>query len=184
MEKYDAIIIGSGQAANPLAHKLAAAGWRTALIEKKWIGGTCINTGCTPTKTAIASGRVAYLTKRSADYGICTTGWSVDIEKVIRRKNAHVLAARESSAKRLLETHNLEVHFGTAMFTGQKEVTVSHEDGSTGTMTAEKIFLNTGTRPVIPSIPGLADVPYFTSENILDQMVVPAHLAIIGGGYI
>src|SRR5579872_1966120 len=131
MDKYDAIIIGSGQAANPLAKKLAAAGWRTALIEKKWIGGTCVNTGCTPTKTAIASGRVAYLTKRSADYGIRTTGWSVDMETVVRRKNAHVLAARGSSSKRLLETHNLNVHFGTAMFTGRKEITISREDGST-----------------------------------------------------
>jgi pyruvate/2-oxoglutarate dehydrogenase complex dihydrolipoamide dehydrogenase (E3) component len=184
MEKYDAIIIGSGQAANPLAQKLPAAGWRTALIEKKWIGGTCINTGCTPSKTAIASGRVAYLTKRSAVYGIRTTGWSVDMETVIRRKNAHVLAARESSSKRLLETHNLNVHFGTAMFTGHKEVTVMRDDGSTGTITAENIFVNAGTRPLIPSIPGLADVPYFTSENILDLLVVPAHLAIIGGGYI
>ena len=184
MEKYDAIIIGSGQAANPLAKKLAAAGWRTALIEKKWIGGTCINTGCTPSKTAIASGRVAYLTKRSADFGIRTTGWSVDMETVVRRKNAHVLAARESSSKRLLETPNLKVHFGTALFTGPKEVTVLQDDGSTATITAEHIFLNTGTRPVIPPIPGLAEIPFFTSENILDLLVVPAHLAIIGGGYI
>jgi len=91
MLKYDAIIIGSGQAANPLAHKLAEAGWKTALIEKKFIGGTCINVGCTPTKTLVASGRVSYLVKRSSDYGINMTGYSVDIESVIRRKNAHVL---------------------------------------------------------------------------------------------
>src|ERR1700754_372322 len=103
MLKYDAIIIGSGQAANPLAGKLAAKGWKTALIEKKFIGGTCINVGCTPTKNLLASGRVAYLTKRSADYGVHTTGYSIDIESVIRRKNAHVITARESSAKRLLE---------------------------------------------------------------------------------
>ena len=76
MNKYDAIIIGSGQAANPLASKLAAAGWKTALVEKKWVGGTCINVGCTPTKTLVASGRVAYLAKRSADFGVHTTGWS------------------------------------------------------------------------------------------------------------
>ena len=184
MVKYDAIIIGSGQAANPLAGKLAAAGWRTALIEKKFIGGTCLNTGCTPTKTLIASGRVAYLAKRSKDFGILTADVSVDIESVVRRKNAKVLAARESSSKRLLETHGLDVHFGIAAFSGAKEVTVTREDGSAATMTADHIFIDTGTRPVIPPIPGLETIPYFTSDTILDLLVIPAHLAIIGGGYI
>lgn len=184
MVKYDAIIIGSGQAANPLAKKLAAAGWKTALIEKKWIGGTCVNVGCTPTKTLIASGRVAYLVKRSADFGINTTGWSVDIETVIRRKNAHVLSARESSAKSLLETPNLDVHFGIAMFSGHKEISLHRDDGSSGTMTAGHIFINTGTGPVIPPIPGLSSVDYLTSDTILDLMVIPSHLVIIGGSYI
>jgi pyruvate/2-oxoglutarate dehydrogenase complex dihydrolipoamide dehydrogenase (E3) component len=184
MVKYDAIIIGSGQAANPLAKKLVAAGWKTALIERKFIGGTCINVGCTPTKTLIASGRVAYLVKRSADFGIHTTGHSVDIESVIRRKNAHVLASRESTAKSLLETHNLDVHFGHVLFSGPKELTLTRDDGSTGTMTADKIFINTGARPTIPPIPGLADIPYLTSDTILDLLEIPSHLAIIGGGYI
>jgi len=184
MTKYDAIIIGSGQAANPLAAKLAAAGWKTALIEKKFIGGTCLNTGCTPTKTLIASGRVAYLAGRSADFGIQTGKVTVDIGSVIRRKNAKVLAARESSAKRLLETHNLEVHFGTALFSGPKEIDLLRDDGSNGTMTADHIFINTGTRPVIPTIPGLGTVPYLTSDSILDLMVIPPHLVIIGGSYI
>ncbi|HEV9036226.1 MAG TPA: FAD-dependent oxidoreductase, partial [Puia sp.] len=184
MIKYDAIIIGSGQAANPLASKLAAAGWKTALIEKKFIGGTCLNTGCTPTKTLIASGRVAYLARRSPDFGIHTGEVTVDIEAVIRRKNAKVLAARESSSKHLLETHNLDIHFGTAFFSGPKEVTVLRDDGSNGTMTADHIFINTGTRPVIPTIPGLGTIPYLTSDTILDLMVIPSHLAIIGGSYI
>jgi pyruvate/2-oxoglutarate dehydrogenase complex dihydrolipoamide dehydrogenase (E3) component len=184
MLKYDAILIGSGQAANPLAGKLAAAGWKTALIEKKFIGGTCINVGCTPTKTLIASGRVAYLTKRSADYGVHTTGYSIDIESVIRRKNAHVITARESSAKRLLETDNLDVIFGNAVFSGPKEVTVTKEDGSVATMTAEKIIINTGTRPVVPSIAGLSEIHYYTSDTILDLLSIPSHLAIIGGSYI
>ncbi|HEY4285564.1 MAG TPA: mercuric reductase [Puia sp.] len=184
MLKYDAIIIGSGQAANPLAGKLAAAGWKTALIERKFIGGTCINVGCTPTKTLIASGRVAYLTKRSADYGVHTTGYSIDIESVIRRKNAHVLTARESSAKRLLETPDLDVIFGNAFFSGSKEVTVTREDGSIATMTAEKIIINTGTRPVIPQIAGLPEVHYYTSDTILDLLSIPSHLVIIGGSYI
>ncbi|MBS1664668.1 MAG: mercuric reductase [Bacteroidetes bacterium] len=184
MVKYDAIIIGSGQAANPLAKKLAAAGWKTALIEKKFIGGTCINVGCTPTKTLVASGRVAYLVKRSADFGIHTNGFSVDIETVIRRKNEHVLASRESSAKRLLETHNLDVVFGNAAFTGTREVTVTKEDGSVSTMTADKIFINTGTRPVVPPIAGLAGIHFLTSDTILDLLVIPSHLVIIGGSYI
>ena len=184
MVKYDAIIIGSGQAANPLAKKLAAAGWKTALIERRWIGGTCVNVGCTPTKTLIASGRVAYLVKRSADFGINTTGWSVDIEAVIRRKNAHVIPARESSAKSLLETPNLEVHFGSAMFSGHKEITLNRDDGTSGTMTAEHIFINTGTRPVIPKIPGLSSIDYLTSDTILDLMEIPSRLVIVGGSYI
>jgi pyruvate/2-oxoglutarate dehydrogenase complex dihydrolipoamide dehydrogenase (E3) component len=184
MVKYDAIIIGSGQAGNPLAKKLADAGWKTALIEKKFIGGTCINVGCTPTKTLIASGRIAYLVRRSADFGIHTTGYSVNIEEIIKRKNAHVLQARESSAKRLLETENIDVHFGYAKFTGPKEISLMRDDGSTGTITAGKIFINTGTRPVIPPIPGLADIPFLTSDTILDLLEIPSHLAIIGGSYI
>ena len=184
MVKYDAIIIGSGQGANPLAKKLAAAGWKTALIEKKWIGGCCINVGCTPTKTLIASGRVAYLVRRSADYGIHTTDLSVDIETVIRRKNAHVLQSRESTAKSLLETPNLDVHFGTAVFTGAKEIMLARDDGSSDRMTAEHIFINTGTSPVIPPTPGLSSVNFLTSDTILDLMAVPSHLAIIGGSYI
>ena len=184
MIKYDAIIIGSGQAANPLAGKLAAAGWKTALIEKKWIGGTCVNVGCTPTKTLIASGRVAYLVKRSADFGVHTTGYSIDIEAIIRRKNGHVIPAREGLTKRLLATENLDVLFGHAVFSAPKEVTVTKEDGSVSVLTADKIFLNTGTRPVIPPIPGLDKIAYLTSDTILDLMTIPAHLAIIGGSYI
>ena len=184
MVKYDAIIIGSGQAANPLAGKLAAAGWKTALIEKKFIGGTCVNVGCTPTKTLIASGRVAYLVKRSADFGVHTTGYSIDIEAVIRRKNGHIVPAREGLTKRLQATKNLDVLFGLAAFSAPKEVTVTKEDGNVSVLTADKIFLNTGTRPVIPPIPGLDKIAYLTSDTILDLMTLPAHLVIIGGSYI
>lgn len=184
MTKYDAIIIGSGQGGNPLAKKLAAAGWKTALIEKKFIGGTCINVGCTPTKALIASGRVAYLAKRSADFGVHTSNWYIDIQAFIQRKNGIVLQARESSTKSLLETANLDVHFGRAVFTGQKEITLHRDDGSSGTMTAEHIFLNTGCRPSVPPIPGLESIQYFTSDTILDLLEIPEHLAIIGGSYI
>lgn len=184
MTKYDAILVGSGQAANPLAKKLAAAGWKTALIERHWVGGTCVNVGCTPTKTLIASGRVAYLVKRSADFGIRTTGFGVDVETFIKRKNSIVLASREGSTKGLLSTANLDLIFGTAVFTGPKELTVTKNDGSADILTAEHIFLDTGAVPVIPPIPGLSDIPYLTSSSILDLMEIPKHLVIIGAGYI
>jgi pyruvate/2-oxoglutarate dehydrogenase complex dihydrolipoamide dehydrogenase (E3) component len=184
MNKYDAIIIGSGQAANPLASKLAAAGWKTALIEKKWVGGTCINVGCTPTKTLVASGRVAYLAKRSADFGVHTTGWSIDIEAVIRRKNEHVLTARNGIAKRMSETKNIDLIYGEASFTGPKIVVVKKEDGSSSTLTAETIFLNNGARPNIPPTPGLDSIDYLTSSTLLDLLVIPSHLVIIGAGYV
>ena len=184
MIKYDAIIIGSGQAGNPLAKKLAAAGWKTAIIEKKWAGGTCINVGCTPTKTLIASGRIAYLMRRSADFGVHTTGISINIEEVLERKNEVVLSSRKSSTRGLEETHNLDLIFGNAVFTGPKEVTVSKEDGSKKILTASTIFLNTGTQPVIPPIPGLDGTAYLTSTSIMDLAEIPAHLLIIGGSYI
>jgi pyruvate/2-oxoglutarate dehydrogenase complex dihydrolipoamide dehydrogenase (E3) component len=184
MTKYDAILVGSGQAANPLAKKLAAAGWRTALIERQWVGGTCINVGCTPTKTLIASGRIAYLVKRAGDFGIHTTGFSVDVEAFLRRKNAIVLHYRESGTKGLVGTPNLDLIFGTASFSAPKEITVTLEDGSTDTLTAENIFLDTGAVPVIPPIPGLIEIPYLTSSTIMDLMEIPSHLVIIGGSYI
>jgi pyruvate/2-oxoglutarate dehydrogenase complex dihydrolipoamide dehydrogenase (E3) component len=184
MIKYDAILVGSGQAANPLAKKLAAAGWKTALIERQWVGGTCVNIGCTPTKTMIASGRVAYLVKRSADYGIRTSGFDVDVETFLRRKNSVVLTFREGSTKSLLNTPNLDLIFGTAAFSGPKELAVVKEDGSSETLTADCIFLNAGAYPFIPPVPGLGDIPYLTSASILDLHEVPRHLAIIGGGYV
>jgi pyruvate/2-oxoglutarate dehydrogenase complex dihydrolipoamide dehydrogenase (E3) component len=184
MTKYDAILIGSGQAATPLARKLASAGWKTAIVERQWVGGTCVNVGCTPTKTMIASGRVAYLVKRSADYGIRTTGFNVDVETFLRRKNSVVLTFREGSTKSLLNTPNLELIFGTAAFTGPKELVVVKQDGSSETITAEYIFLNAGAHPFIPPIPGLDSIPYLTSSSILDLHEIPAHLAIIGGGYV
>ena len=184
MTKYDAIIIGSGQAGNPLAKKLANAGWKVVVIERKWVGGTCVNVGCTPTKSMIASGRIAYLVKRSRDFGIDVTGWSVDMQEVVRRKNAIVLSSRESSMLGLLQPANIKIEFGNAVFTGDKEVTVTKEDGSQSTLTAPHIFINAGTSPLIPSIPGLESSGYFTSDTIMDVMEVPRHLVIIGGSYI
>jgi pyruvate/2-oxoglutarate dehydrogenase complex dihydrolipoamide dehydrogenase (E3) component len=184
MTTYDAIIIGSGQAGNPLGKKLAAAGWKTAIIEKKWVGGTCVNVGCTPTKTLIASGRIAYLMRRSADFGVHATGISINIKEVLKRKNELVLSSRESSTNSLQKTENLDLIFGNAAFTGPKEITVSKEGGAKEIFNAPTIFLNTGTQPVIPPIPGLDGVRYLTSTSIMDLEEIPAHLLIIGGSYI
>ena len=184
MTKYDAILVGSGQGANPLAKKLAAAGWKTALIERQWVGGTCVNVGCTPTKTMIASGRVAYLVKRSADFGIRTSGFDVDVETFLRRKNSVVQTFREGSTKSLLNTPHLDLIFGTAAFSGPKEIAVVKADGSPETLTADYFFLNAGCHPFIPPIPGLDAIPYLTSASILDLHEIPAHLAIVGGGYV
>jgi pyruvate/2-oxoglutarate dehydrogenase complex dihydrolipoamide dehydrogenase (E3) component len=184
MTKYDAILIGSGQAATPLARKLAVAGLKTALIERQWVGGTCVNVGCTPTKTMIASGRVAYQVKRSAEYGVRTAGFAVDVETFLRRKNSVVLTFREGSTKSLLNTPNLQLIFGTAAFSGPKELAVVMPDGSSEQITADNIFINAGAHPFIPPIPGLDGVPYLTSASVLDLHEIPTHLAIIGGGYV
>ena len=184
MIKYDAVIIGAGQAGSPLAKKLADAGWKVAIIERQWVGGTCVNTGCTPTKTLIASGRVAHLIRRSDEFGIHTRGSSIDIEAVIKRKNAVVLSSREGSTKGLLEKSNLDLIFGNAVFSGPKEVTVTKEDGSRSILTAEKIFINTGTRAQLPPVPGLDSVHYLTSSSLLDLLEIPEHLVIMGGSYI
>src|SRR5580658_1338060 len=184
MTKYDAILIGSGQAANPLAKKLASAGWKTVIVERQWVGGTCVNVGCTPTKTMIASGRVAYLVKRSAEFGIRSTASGVDVETFLRRKNSVVQTFREGSTKSLLNTPHLDLIFGTAAFSGTKEIDVVKSDGSRETLTADYIFLNAGAHPFIPPVPGLNDIPYLTSATILDLHEIPTHLAIIGGGYV
>jgi pyruvate/2-oxoglutarate dehydrogenase complex dihydrolipoamide dehydrogenase (E3) component len=184
MTKYDAIIIGSGQAGNPLARKLASAGWKVAVIERKWVGGTCINTGCTPTKTMIASGRIAHLVGRSREFGIEVKDHAVNMEEIVRRKNAVVLAFRESTMRGLLQPANIKIEFGNAVFTGDKEITVTKEDGSQSTLTAPHIFINTGASPFIPGIKGLEGSGYLTSDTIMDVMEVPRHLVIIGGSYI
>jgi len=183
-QKKDAVIIGSGQAGNPLAKRLAAAGWKCALIERKWAGGTCINDGCTPTKTMIASARVAHLIQRSAEFGIHTTGFSVNIKEVLSRKNSVVDSFRGSIEKRLRQTPNLDYLFGEAFFSGEKEITVTKEDGSREAITAEKIFINAGTRPQIPAVPGLEGIPYLTSTSIMDLPEIPSQLLILGGSYI
>src|SRR5215212_762633 len=144
-EKYDAIIIGSGQAGGPLSTALAGDGKKVALIEREHVGGTCINEGCTPTKTMVASARVAYLARRAADYGVGTGRITVDMARVRERKRAIVESFRGGSQRRLEATDGLELVFGEATFTGLREIAVGDRRVS-----AELVFLNTGGRPAAP----------------------------------
>src|SRR5271165_4593349 len=123
-ERFDAVLIGSGQAANPLAGALAKAGKKTAVIESKHVGGTCINEGCTPTKTMVASGRVAYLARRGADYGVVTGPISIDLKKVRERKREVVESFRSGNEKRLQTTANIELIYGLGRFTGPKTLQI------------------------------------------------------------
>lgn len=184
MKKYDAIIIGSGQAGTPLAKKLAKAGWKTAIIEKRFVGGTCVNDGCTPSKTMAGAARMAYMAGRAQEFGIPSDPSQIDLETVVDRKNSVVSRSREGLLKSLTETPGLDLLTGTATFSGHKTVSVTYTDGSADELSAEHIFINTGTRPRIPSIPGLDNVPYLTSTTLLDIREKPAHLLILGSGYI
>src|SRR6201987_5014253 len=157
--QYDAIVIGSGQGGNPLAIALAKAGMRPALIERKHVGATCINEGCTPTKTMVASGRVAYLARRAADYGVHTGSISIDMEKFRQRKLDIVEKFRGGNEKRINGTPNLELIMGEARFTDPKTVNVRLNDGTEQTISAQRIFINAGTRASRPKIQGLDQVP-------------------------
>src|SRR6202047_238712 len=183
-QHYDAIVIGSGQGGTPLCQALANAGLRTALIEKIHVGGTCINEGCTPTKTMVASGRVAYLARRGPDYGVNTGSITVDMSRVRERKRANVTTLRNGSQARIEKTPNLDLLFGDASFTGPRSVHVRLQDGSQRTLTADKFFLNAGCRASVPSLEGLQSVPYLDSTSIMELDAVPEHLLVIGGGYI
>ncbi|MXV53306.1 FAD-dependent oxidoreductase [Pedobacter sp. HMF7647] len=185
MKQYDAIIIGAGQAGTPLSKKLAKAGWKTALIEKRFIGGTCVNDGCTPTKTLIASAKAAYIAAKQADeLGIKIGSFEIDFAKIMKRKNEIVMNGREGSEKSIRETENLDLVFGEAIFTGDKIIEVRTTSGEVLELSADYFFIDTGTRTKIPDIEGINKVPYLTSTSILDLKQLPDHLLILGGGYI
>ena len=184
MDHYDAIIIGSGQAGNPLAKAAAEAGWKTALVERAYIGGTCINYGCTPTKTMFNSARVAYLARRSTDYGVHHGKLTVNMREVRERKQRVVEEFRENGLKGIRQTRNLDLIKGKASFIGPHEIEVQLNDGPVRPLTAEKIFINTGGRPVRPQLEGIDDVPTLDSTSIMELDEVPEHLLVLGGGYI
>ena len=181
---YDAIIIGSGQAGKPLATALGQAGWKTALIERAYIGGTCINFGCTPSKTMFNSARVAYLARRAADYGVHHGEVTVNMREVRERKQRVVDTFRESGLRGIERTENLTLFWGDARFTGPHELEIRQNDGATRLLTAEKIFINTGGRPAIPQLSGINTVPALDSTSIMELDELPGQLLVLGGGYI
>src|ERR1700756_2060104 len=181
---YQAIVIGSGQGGTPLSMALAGAGLRTALIERSQLGGTCINEGCTPTKTMVASGRVAYLARRGADYGVGTGEIRIDMQRVRQRKRDIVENFRSRREARMAKAANLEVIYGEASFVGPKTLSVRLRDGGQRTFFAERVFINAGARPSVPKLEGLADVPFLDSTSIMEVGSVPEHLLVLGGGYI
>src|SRR5438876_2328355 len=155
---YDAIVIGAGQAGGPLSTTLARAGWKTALIERVHVGGTCINEGCTPTKTMVASGRVAYLARRGADYGVQTGPVTIDMTKVRQRKRDIVDSFRNSGQRRIETTDGVDLLMGETSFTGPQTLEVRLNNGETRELTAATIVINAGARPAKPSMTGIEDV--------------------------
>ncbi|MBA3610700.1 MAG: mercuric reductase [Rubrobacter sp.] len=183
-QQYDAVIIGSGQGGNPLAKALAAAGRKTAVIEREHAGGTCVNEGCTPTKTMVASARAAYIARRAADYGVETGPVSVDMSVVRGRKRDIVDKFRGGNEKGLESADNLDLIMGEARFIGPKELEIQLNDGGTLEIAAENIFINVGARPGEVPVDGLGAVPYLDSTSIMELDEVPEHLIVLGGGYI
>ena len=179
MTHYDAIIIGAGQAGFPLAGALTELGWHVALVEGRALGGTCVNDGCTPTKTIIASARAAHLARRGADFGVQTGPVSVDFARVMARKNAIVEQYRGGIESWLGGIDNLTIYEAYATFEGPHRVRAGD-----ALLESERIYINTGAHPFIPPIPGLDRVPYLDSTSILELTALPQHLIILGGGYI
>lgn len=180
---YDAIVIGSGQAGGPLASALGAHDWQTAIVEQDHPGGTCVNYGCTPTKTMVASAEVAWVARRAGDYGVQTGDVSVDMSIVRKRKRDMVESFRQGSTSGLESAENVELIRGEARFTGDKQIEVNGPHGP-ATLTADRFFINTGTRNSTPPIDGLDSVDYLDSTSIMELDYVPEHLIVIGGGYI
>jgi pyruvate/2-oxoglutarate dehydrogenase complex dihydrolipoamide dehydrogenase (E3) component len=176
---FDAIVVGAGQAGPALAGRLVDAGMTVALIERHHVGGTCVNTGCKPTKTMVASAYAAHLARRGADYGVRTGDVSVDLAKVHARAEKVILDSRRSNEDWLGEMAGLTLIRGHARFTGPRTLAIGDE-----TITAPRIFLNVGGRPAIPDLPGVEDVPYLTNSGMIALTEAPEHLVVVGGSYI
>ncbi len=179
MTNFDAIILGSGQAGNPLAYKLAQDGKRVAVIERGPLGGTCINTGCTPTKAMIGSAQVAHYARNSARWGVHAGDVSVNMAEILERKEKIVAGSRSSWEKKFEGAENPKLYRGSAVFTGKRQLLVNGKE-----ICAEHVFIDVGTRPGVPDIPGLTEVPYLSSDDMIQLREVPRHLIVIGGGYV
>lgn len=179
-QAYDAIVIGAGQAGPSLAVRLASSGMRVAIVERKYFGGTCVNTGCIPTKTMVASAYAARMARRAAEFGVMLNGpVSVDMKRVKARKDEVFLKSRNGVEKWLRSTPNLSVYKGAARFQAPHELSVGAER-----LMADKIFINVGGRAVIPAMPGLDQVPYLTNSSMMEVDYLPGHLVIVGGSYV
>jgi len=177
---FDAIVIGTGQSGPFLAVRMATAGQRVAIIERGRFGGTCINTGCIPTKTLVASAYAAHLTRRAGEFGIQSAGpVCADMKRVKARKDEIAGESRRSLQSWLRSTSNCTVYHGHARLESSNEVRVGEE-----LLAAPRVFLNVGARAAIPSLPGVLDTPYLTNSTLLDLDVLPRHLVIVGGGYV
>jgi len=179
-QKFDAIILGAGQSGPSLARRLTSEGLKTAIIERKLFGGTCVNVGCTPTKTLLASARAAYMARRGRDFGVVIDGGvHVDMAMIKARKDTVVRQSSDGVTNWLKNMPNLSVYEGHGRFTGPDTVRVNG-----ALLQADRIFINTGARAYIPEIPGLGQVDYLTSSGMMDVDYLPEHLVIIGGSYI
>lgn len=177
--RYNAIVIGSGQGGNPLAYALADLGWSVALVEEGPLGGTCINTGCTPTKTMVASAQVAYYARNGKRWGVRTGEVSVDLPAVVARKTKMVESFRSGHEKRVRDHQTMRLYRTHGRFTGPHQV---NADGTL--LESDHIFIDTGTRAGVPPLDGLNSVPYVTNASIMELSAVPEHLLVIGGGYV
>ena len=180
MPDFDAIIIGTGQAGPSLAFRLAAAGMKVAVAERNLVGGTCVNTGCTPTKALVASAYAAQMARRGAEYGVVTAGEvGVDMRRVKARKDAIVAQSRDGLAAALDNAANISLFRGHARFVSPREVEIGGER-----LRAERIFVNVGGRALVPDMPGIDQVPYLNNSSMMAIDVLPPHLIIVGGSYI
>ncbi|MDX1375985.1 MAG: FAD-containing oxidoreductase [Burkholderiales bacterium] len=178
-ERYDAIVIGAGQAGPALCARLDREGLRTALIERKLVGGTCVNNGCIPTKTLVASAHAVHMARRGAEFGFRAPGLEVDMAAVKRRKDGVVKQSADGVANWIGGMKNVTLIRGHARFAAPRQVAV---DGRL--LQAERVFLNVGGRAFVPDIPGVRDVPYLTNTSMMELDALPEHLVIVGGSYI
>jgi pyruvate/2-oxoglutarate dehydrogenase complex dihydrolipoamide dehydrogenase (E3) component len=177
--RFDAIVIGSGQGGNPMAYALADHGWTVALIEKAYLGGTCVNTGCTPTKTMVASAQIAHYARNGSRWGVRVENVRVDLPAVVARKNSVVENHRAGHERNIEKRPNLHLYRGHARFIGLRKLQIADD-----VIEGERIFIDVGTRPDVPRLEGLETAGYLTNESLMELQDIPEHLIVLGGGTI